>query len=271
MIQPYTVAITSCGRFDLLEKTLKSLFPHLVGPVVEVLVIEDSGDRRVYEVLDGFAGWGGDIKVIFNTARLGHICSLDRMYSQIKTEWVLACEDDWEFTSGGFVTASFEVLLEFDSCSKCMLTGHDKTNLHAKNEIVTQSGRICYVGRNNRGSPYQGYLFAPGLFRMRDYRIIGPYRDISLKSSEGVVSATYFDLGYRLLYLKQRYARHIGSNRHVIDPVREVKGSKKIRRSILKRAERLKWKCVRGSNPAELIQKRFHKERSRMDRWREWK
>ncbi len=30
-IEPYTMAITSCGRFDLLERTLTTLLPRLEG------------------------------------------------------------------------------------------------------------------------------------------------------------------------------------------------------------------------------------------------
>ena len=32
MMEPYSVALTSCGRFDLLERTLASLLPRLDGP-----------------------------------------------------------------------------------------------------------------------------------------------------------------------------------------------------------------------------------------------
>ena len=43
-MEPYTAALTSFGRFDLLERTLRSLLPRLDGPLARVLIGEDSGD-----------------------------------------------------------------------------------------------------------------------------------------------------------------------------------------------------------------------------------
>ena len=50
-MEPYTVVITSCGRFDLLELSLTSLMPRLEGPVKKILIIEDSGDNGIYDVI----------------------------------------------------------------------------------------------------------------------------------------------------------------------------------------------------------------------------
>ncbi len=51
MIEPYTVALTSCGRFDLLEQTLDSLLPHLEGPLAKIVIAEDSGSFEVESVV----------------------------------------------------------------------------------------------------------------------------------------------------------------------------------------------------------------------------
>ena len=60
-MEPYTVAVTSCGRFDLLERTLRSLLPRLDGPFAGILIAEDSGDERIYDVVRQFGDAYGKI------------------------------------------------------------------------------------------------------------------------------------------------------------------------------------------------------------------
>ena len=100
-MEPYTVALTSCGRFDLLERTLQSLLPRLDGPLARILIAEDSGDRSVLDVVRAFDGQPARIEAIINDPPLGQVKNIDRLYSRIETDWVFHCEDDWEFFSEG--------------------------------------------------------------------------------------------------------------------------------------------------------------------------
>ena len=96
-MEPCTVALTSCGRFDLLEQTLRSLLPRLDGPLAGILIAEDSGDERIYDVVRQFDDAYGKIDVILNDPPLGQVKSIDRLYSRIESDWIFHCEDDWEF------------------------------------------------------------------------------------------------------------------------------------------------------------------------------
>ncbi len=270
IIEPYTVAITSCGRFDLLQRTLTSLFPNLIGPIAKLVIIDDSGDRSIENVVDRFVSRGIQIDLTVNKKSIGQIRSLDHIYSKMETEYVFACEDDWEFISGGFIAKTFDVIHAYDSCSKCMITGLSKVSKQYAGEITTPNGESCYVGSSITSSPYTGFLFAPGLTRMREYRIVGPYADLGVKSSEGVVSKTHLDLGYRLVWLKKRYVRHIGDDRHVLDPLREMTGVRKLHRSVNKRLQKLEWKFFPNQNPYPNIHKRFKKEHLSMKNWENW-
>ncbi len=270
-IEPYTVALTSCGRFDLLQKTLTSLFPQLIGPVTKMVIIDDSGDCSIENVVDCFVNRGIQIELIVNKEKLGQIRSIDYMYSKIETEYVFACEDDWEFIAGGFLPEAFEVMRAYDSCSKCMVTGGlGSASEQYEGEITTANGVSCYVGDSISGAPYTGFMFGPGLTRMREYRIFGPYADLGVKSSEGVVSKAHLDLGYRLTWLKNQYVRHIGNNRHILDPKREMSGAKKLNRSIRKRLQKLEWKLFPNRNPYPHIRRRYAKERLSMRNWHDF-
>ena len=216
-MEPYTAALTSCGRFDLLERTLRSLLPRLDGPLARVLIGEDSGDRAVLDVARTFDGQGAKIEVLVNDPPLGQVKSIDRLYSEIDTEWVFHCEDDWEFFSGGFIEASFVLLKEFDCFS--MVSVRDLADFEGRDYFLppgplSHSG-IRYLAVNPAASIWTGLSFNPGLRRMRDYRIAGPYADLNVTAGERHVSICYRELGYSLAYLAEPAARHIGEGRHI--------------------------------------------------------
>ena len=227
-MEPYTVALTSCGRFDLLEQTLRTLLPRLDGPLAGVLVAEDSGDRRVLDVVRQLTGQFGKIEVIINDPPLGHVKSIDRLYSRIETEWIFHCEDDWEFFADGFVEKSFTILKEFDYFS--MVSVRDAAELRA-DLFLPGPLSFCgvrYFAMNPSVSPVTGLSFNPGLRRMRDYRIVGPYRDLGVTAVEHYVSICYQKLGFSIAHLADPAVRHIGTDRHVRDQVKPTSFGGKI-------------------------------------------
>ncbi|MCC7162724.1 MAG: glycosyltransferase family 2 protein [Anaerolineae bacterium] len=92
-----TVLITSGGRKEYLEQTLESLNRYLEYDASKLrwYIIDDMPDsletRRFIEELPGF-----DLK-IFNPKNMGLGYSLNRIYVEVKTEFVFHCEDDWLF------------------------------------------------------------------------------------------------------------------------------------------------------------------------------
>ena len=184
-MEPYTVALTSCGRFDLLDRTLRSLLPRLDGPPAHVLIAEDSGDRGILDVVRRLDGQGAKIEAVVNDPPLGQVKSIDRLYSRIETEWVFHCEDDWEFFSDGFIEKSFVILKQFDRFSMVSLV--DPAKLEGRRDYflpgpLAHSG-VRYFAVNPAESIWTGLSFAPGLRRMRDYRIAGPYADLNPTSA----------------------------------------------------------------------------------------
>src|SRR5436190_653428 len=96
-LQPYTLVITSCGRFDLLEATLRSFYQHVDVAPHELIVVEDSADEDVRKVVDSI---GVPARALVNGGRLGQMQSIDRAYAHIRTPLIFHCEDDWLFTRG---------------------------------------------------------------------------------------------------------------------------------------------------------------------------
>ncbi len=235
MIEPYTVALTSCGRFDLLERTLATLLPRLDGPVAEIIVAEDSGNNGVQDIA---AKFGRDIRVIVNEPPLGQIKSIDRLYSRVATEWIFHCEDDWEFFASGFMEKSFALLKEDERLSMVSLRDvPDYGGTEFGPERVTASG-IRYRVANDYPrweTRFCGMSFNPGLRRMADYRRIGPYAGIGRQVQEVAVSLAYRDMGYRVGLIAEPAVRHIGGGRHISDPFDKRRLRYRLRRSVLKR------------------------------------
>ena len=269
-MEPYTVGLTSCGRFDLLKTTLSTLYAHIDGPLEKIIVIEDSADYNVEQVIDQFRDKNINIELIVNGSQIGQVRSIDKLFSRIKTDWVFTCEDDWEFLSRGFISSSFTLMKEFDSCSTVSLQKPQPGSIKYSNVAIARSGTPYRVARAIPRWPYAGFFFGPGLKRMRDYKVVGPYANLGAKVGEGIVAQAYFDLGYRILTMNRQFIRHIGDDRHVHDPVREVGGVTKLKRSIRDRMNRAGWQLFKQKSLNNLVTTRFLHERRSMNNWQNW-
>ncbi len=270
MIEPYTVALTSCGRFDLLEQTLDSLLPHLEGPLAKIVIAEDSGSFEVESVVRKYEHTEIKFEIMVNTSPLGHIRSIDRLYSNIDTEWIFHCEDDWEFFSDRFIADSFAILKEIDSCSMVNLRSVSNLRRPQSPPIDHTSTGVSYQVLRASYGPLAGLNLNPGLRRMRDYRIVGPYASYGQWTNERRVAQVYFKLGYRMAFLTKPAVRHLGGNRRIPDQRTRLAGSRrsqKLKRSVLKRVERLRLKLKGENNPFEIAKNRFGKARPSMNRW----
>ena len=102
-----SLVITSCGRFDLLERTLDSFFEYNIYPIKKVIITEDSTEGKKLEKLVSKYK-DQNFKLIINETREGQLKSIDKAYNEVDTEYVFHCEDDWEFLKEGFIEKSID-------------------------------------------------------------------------------------------------------------------------------------------------------------------
>ena len=261
-MEPYTVALTSCGRFDLLGRTLVSLLPHLEGPVAKLAITEDSGDPAIHDVIRRFSGSGLKFEVLVNEPPIGQYRSIDKLYSRVETEWVFHCQDDWEFFSDGFIEASFAVLKESDRYSMVGLRAASEFHPgYIGPRLATRSGVAYHIADPAVAGAYAALTLNPGLRRMRDYRIVGPYSDFRALVSETRIARCYLELGYRMAYLAEPAVRHIGWERHVAEFTKPRARPYRLVRSIRKRADYLRWKLHPRSDPMVSSRRRMEEAR----------
>ncbi len=233
--------LTSCGRFDLLAETLKSFKAQNDYPLHQMIIIEDSGDETVRDVV-AQAGFP-DATVIVNETQLGQIASIDKAYSQVTGEFIFHCEDDWEFFRPGFIQESI-ALLDMDK-KIIQVAIRDRAEMYdwAMNGDLQTHHNIQYrLIDPSVHDRWFGYSFNPGLRRMQQYQEVGSaFVPIG---HENEISMHFKALGYYMSVLEHGAVRHLGRRRTVRDPkhYRPITRVEKWRNSVKKR-----WRKLTGT------------------------
>lgn len=223
-----TFCLTSCGRQDLLERTLDSFLKFNTHPIDEYIIIEDSGSQDCNRELAEKYYHKGRFQWLYNPERIGMVKSIDRLYSMVnpKTDYIFHCEDDWEFYRPGFIEKSLDVLEDAPHILQVWLREIWDTNGHPVLPSLyrTKSGMPVSILKHNYQGVWSGYSTNPGLRRYKDIinfnalSVFGP-DNIGL---EAKISMYYAAAGFSAVILTEGYVRHIGEGRSKIS---EFKGN----------------------------------------------
>ena len=219
MTDQITLVVTSCGRLNLLQRTLYSFLKFNTYPIAEAIIIEDSGKLDLRASLD--IEFPFPVTIIQNETNLGQIKSIDIAYSQVKMPYIFHCEDDWEFYKPGFIETSLDILRQDPAVLCVWLRAHDDTMGH-QIEILPH-GRYNYMALNF-DRYWHGFTFNPGLRRTHDCMRLHPFSDLKvlvkkkpMMIGEIDLAGYYKMLGYRAAITndEEGYIRHIGSRSHI--------------------------------------------------------
>ena len=209
----YTMVVTSCDRHDLLKLTLESYYQHFEQWPRELIVIEDS-DKEMPEFLTDFIWRQRSLKWISNGERRGQIFSIDRAYKEVKTEFIMHCEDDWLFQRGAgpFIAESKAILAEHPEILMVSLRGD--TGWHP----LVKEGYPFKIATPYWRGVWGGIAFNPGLRRVSDYKKLGTYGSHVSFGQTGLqheesLSKMLLDVGYRIADLDRSICVHIGGGR----------------------------------------------------------
>jgi len=181
-----TLVVTSCGRNDLLARTLQSFYSFNSYSMKEVFIVED---------------WNKE----------GQVQGIDKAYARVKTPYIFHCEDDWEFYQPGFIEKSLEILEKYPNILQVWLREHNDTNGHPIVRLPQFDVDTLDANWN-----WGGFSWNPGLRRLSDYQLLGkPYTEFRGTSniSEHTLSRHYASLGYHAAITSMGYVRHIGWDR----------------------------------------------------------
>src|ERR1035441_8517432 len=229
MPEQITVVITSCGRLDLLERTISSFLAYNSYPIASYVIVEDSGDLHVESFLR--ERYGGSFNILFNEQHLGQIASIDHAYATVATPYIFHCEDDWVFHRSRFLEESLSVLSVDPQIVTVSLRDLWDTNGHPpeRPRYLTPDG-VCFRHMSRhyvspRGFIWRGFSFNPGLRRTADYQRVGSYAAVLKERGmdscfeglpqESAIGECYHHLDYYAAILEQGAVEHIGYGRHV--------------------------------------------------------
>lgn len=241
-MEAYSVVITSCGRFDLLRATLASLLPTLDPAPAKILIVEDSCNPAVADVLSGL---DGNFELLVNERKLGQIASIDRAYGAVTTPYIFHCEDDWEFFRRGFLSESATLLERFPKISMVGLRPRSELNRRVRHLPAQSAGDVRFFNYNPKLHPeYFSYAFNPGLRRLADYKALGPFVPLGYEPD---ISYAFKKAGFHMAGLDNPAVRHIGGGRHVDDPHQPKRNRTfidRFQKSVRKRIKRVKRKIA---------------------------
>ena len=214
-----TLVIISCGRFNLLKRTIDSFNKFNTLPVKEVIIIEDSGNLSISKQIQ--ETWPA-YHLITNLKNIGEIASIDTAYSEVETPYIFHCEDDWEFYRAGFMEQSLTILEHDPKMLQVWLREHYDTNTHPIDPDIHSIDGVMYqlMSINALGGAWHGFTWNPGLRRLTDYKLVAPFAQTIAEGdfnalTECHIGQKYFELGFRAAILMGGYVRHIGYGQQV--------------------------------------------------------
>jgi hypothetical protein len=209
---PVTFIITSSNRFDLLQKTLRSFFDTNKYPISKFILNEDSGNWVCTSNILSY--FGKQFHVLYHPKREGLSTALDNLYSQVKTEYVFTCEDDWLFYGdGNFIQDSLKILESRKDIHQVWIRDPaDHTHPMAFKNTV--SGVDAYLISDNYQGIWSGFTWNPGLRRVSDYRKMFPngYAEFGDEAKCSAHVNKYHN--YKAVSLVNHACRHLGFGRH---------------------------------------------------------
>ena len=219
MQKKITFVLTSCGRIDLLDKTLESFFQKNTYPFEDFFLVEDSVDQSVYNHIQ--KKWSEKLTLIFNEKKRGQIQSIVDTYKKVKTPYIFHCEDDWVYTRDKFVEDSFKILETDEKIIQVWLESKES----ASRLDIFEYGPLQKVGKIGYrkvfcedGWEWGYFSFRPGIKRMSDYNLIGGYGGYKNELDIGV---SYKNKGFYTVIIEDPAVVDIGLDRTILDPTRK--------------------------------------------------
>jgi GT2 family glycosyltransferase len=207
-----SVVFTSCGRLELLEKTIKSFLKYNTYPIDKYIIIENEKQENTEHVVSEIFK-DLNFLLIINDENIGQVSSIDKAYSFINSEYIFHCEDDWEFYNKDFIQYSIDVLKHNKKYINVNIRKRfdgEKGSMHPISEkLYTDSNTCFHEYELNYLGTWHGFSWNPGLRRNSDYKFIKNYKQYK---DEAGVGNFYKEHGYLAVCLEEEYCKHLGTN-----------------------------------------------------------
>lgn len=214
-IQPITVLVTSCGRFDLLQKTIDSFLKLSKYPIERIIIHEDSGDERIRKFyLNDLNNLVAYSPILLESKKIGQAKALDYLLRECETEYYFSTEDDWEYLGNpNFIEDSLKVMTAEPSVNHVWIRDpldhkHPLLKMEKINGVYVREVSKNYI------HTWGGFSHNPGLKRKSDWLKMFPNGFAEFKDELACNNHVVKNHNYKAVSLNNWAVRHIGWGRH---------------------------------------------------------
>lgn len=179
-----TACITSYNRFPLLEKCITTLLQQECGLITKIIIGEDSENigakTSIERLIQSYERNYDKIELQFNEHNLGQPGNIDKLYSKVKTPYILHIEDDYVFDgNSNFIQNSINILEERSDIQYIWIR---KLNNYNESHGLGD-GRILFgeLKQTQSGVQYRDFTYTsihlswmPHISRLADYNSAYP-------------------------------------------------------------------------------------------------
>lgn len=209
-----TAFVLSCNRLNLLDKTMASFMETRDLPT-KMVIVDDSGKEGIFETL--VSKYGNYCDVICFPLNRGLYWAKDFMTSFCYTDYIFYIEEDWEFLKGGYLSKSKQVLEKYREIGSVDLSWRtfEEEGFHTYDPQLVDD--LFYYKKPWRISdnhvPWFIWQGSPNLKRREDLVFLGR---TEIKEREWSIDKKFYALGYKGVYLNDRYVIHLGDHQSVM-------------------------------------------------------
>jgi hypothetical protein len=220
MSNDVTLFITSCGRPELLKRTLNSFKQYNTYPIHSVIVCEDSGIKGIVDFVSDVLPY--PVTFCYNETRIGQMKTIEKYTPLIQTPFVFHLEDDYEFFDSGFIELSFQILNSDSRISQVLLEDeqHSYHTVDIGNPLCLKAVTSPQADNstNNGDGCLSCFSWRPSLKRIEIQRLRMPYE---LWDDEYTIQLKVNKMGFYSVVTKnvkdgrRGFCTHIGRASHV--------------------------------------------------------
>jgi hypothetical protein len=205
-----TVCLTSCGRPDLLKRTLDSF--GRFNPGGHIIISEDCADPAIIAEI---AAAHPTTTILSGAERLGQMRSIDRLFSAVKTPYLFHLEDDWLF-DGPVNWKAAVALLARDEVANVSVRAFAeiKEKYRRRSDALNLDGADFRLMHRDAHPEFFGWSNNPGLMRTALYHAYAPFGRMRHDQMSALIKRD----GRFEAYFVPGVAHHIGQHRNVKDP-----------------------------------------------------
>lgn len=220
-----TLTITSCRRFNLLEKTITSFFDNCldINCIDKIILIDDNSDSPDLAKISSLLEKTNKPYILIhkNEFLKGHVASLNILYDTVKsTDYVIHLEDDFEcIKKDNFIEKAFNIMQEDQSIKQFLFRVNAEIMAVDQIKLKSKSGieyiKYNYIGQHakdmhNRPA-WSGWNLNPALWNYATIRELGKFNH-EKAGFEYDYSRKFWKCGYKVAYFTENYFEHIGVN-----------------------------------------------------------